>query len=183
MEDLDILGQGVNLLFTESVALNQVFEPQSKTKVVEQLSVFRESQIQKAEETSKRNLEEYEVGYAAVGKCVRCHSKEMSKWSLTKHARAWETLILRGEENNPECIACHSTGYGQPGGFGTLEETEIRKYKSVQCESCHGPMLSHPENKMVQPVEINQKVCVSCHDEANSPTFDYSSYLRQATCQ
>jgi len=182
-EEFENVGKGFNLLFTESVALNQAFEPRKKTKIVNQLATFRDAQIQKAEEISKRSLEEYEVGYAAMGKCVRCHSQEMSKWSLTKHARAWETLILRGEENNPECIACHSTGYGQPGGFGELHETQIRKYKSVQCESCHGPMLSHPQNESVKPVEINEDVCTSCHDEANSPKFEYTSYLRRATCQ
>ena len=182
-KEFEDVGKGFNLLFTESVALNQTFEPRKKTKIVNQLATFRDTQIKKAEEISKRSLEEYEVGYAAMGKCVRCHSQEMSKWSLTKHARAWETLILRGEENNPECIACHSTGYGQAGGFGELNETQIRKYKSVQCESCHGPMLSHPQNESVKPTEINEDVCTSCHDEANSPKFEYTSYIRRATCQ
>ena len=71
-----------------------------------------------------------------MGKCVRCHSQEMSKWSLTKHARAWETLILRGEENNPECIACHSTGYGQPGGFGGY-----MKRKSENTNLCNANLV------------------------------------------
>ena len=185
-EDRDLFfswGEGFNLLFSESIALNKVFEPQSQTKIKEQLDVFRESQIKKAEEISKRKLEDFEVGYAAMGKCVRCHNQEMSKWSLTKHARAWETLIVRGEQDNPECIACHSTGYGQPGGFGELTETQIRKYKSVQCESCHGPMLSHPQNEQIKAQPIDKNLCLSCHDEANSPKFDFESYLRRATCQ
>ena len=178
-----ILGRRVQPSFSESIALNKVFEPKNETRIKKQLDAFRESQIEKAEEISKRKLEEFEVGYAAMGKCVRCHSTEMSKWSLTKHARAWETLIVRGEEDNPECIACHSTGYGQPGGFGELTEIQIRKYKSVQCESCHGPMLSHPQNEEVKSQPITEEICISCHDEAIPPKFDYESYLRRATCQ
>ena len=46
-EEFENVGKGFNLLFTESVALNQAFEPRKKTKIVNQLATFRDAQIQK----------------------------------------------------------------------------------------------------------------------------------------
>ena len=121
--------------------------------------------------------------YASSGSCVNCHSDEFARWTLTGHARAWRVLVERRETENPECIACHTTGYGEAGGFGELSSTNIRKYKSVQCEMCHGPLGGHPNNTSVEAVAITEATCTGCHDEANSPDFDYPTYLARASCQ
>ena len=52
--------------------------------------------------------------------------------------------MRRGETDNPECVGCHTTGYGEPGGLGELTESNVRRFKGVQCEECHGPMGGHP---------------------------------------
>jgi hypothetical protein len=39
-----------------------------------------------------------------------------------------------------KCIGCHVTGFGKTGGYRTkMGKTKIKYYRSVSCESCHGP--------------------------------------------
>jgi len=121
--------------------------------------------------------------YASSGACVNCHSDEFARWTLTGHARAWRSLLERGETNNPECIECHTTAYGEPGGFGEIEPKNIRKFKGVQCEMCHGPLGGHPNDPRVEATAISAETCTGCHDEANSPKFNYDTYLPAASCQ
>lgn len=124
-----------------------------------------------------------EHGYASAGACVGCHTSEFARWSFSPHSRAWESLKLRKKTDDPECVACHVTGWGEPGGMGSLDETDIRKFKGVQCEACHGPVRGHPKDATVEARAITPESCLGCHDEANSPSFDFASYLKRATCQ
>ena len=121
--------------------------------------------------------------YASSGACVNCHSDEFARWTLSGHARAWRALLERDATNNPECVACHSTGFGEPGGLGELTAKNIRKFKGVQCEECHGPMKGHPNDPRAKATPVTEQACLRCHDEANSPDFNYEHYLQQATCQ
>lgn len=122
-------------------------------------------------------------GYAGSGPCLNCHSQEFTRWSLTPHAAAFRPLIEREQTANPECLGCHTTGFGEVGGFGDPTTANVRKYKAVQCEACHGPMRGHPQDPQVKAKRIDEASCVGCHDAANSPQFDYVPYLRRATCQ
>jgi hypothetical protein len=121
--------------------------------------------------------------YASSGACVNCHSDEFARWTLTGHARAWRALLERDATQNPECVGCHSTGFGEPGGLGELTTTNIRKFKGVQCEECHGPMKGHPSESQAKATPVTRQTCLRCHDEANSPNFAYERYLPQASCQ
>ena len=176
-------GIGLNLTYIELNPLNESYDPPSKTNTDVMLDQFKQEQLATAARTAIEPVTNEEVGYASSGACSTCHSKEFAKWVFTDHANAWQSLISRNSQDNPECIQCHTTGFGEVGGLGELTESNIRRFKSVQCESCHGPMLSHPQNESVKPTEINEDVCTSCHDEANSPKFEYTSYIRRATCQ
>ena len=150
--------------------------------VTDRLRVYKAAQRSRAEQQAERS-DPHKPHYASSGACVNCHSGEFARWTLTGHARAWRSLIARGATDNPECVGCHSTAYGQSGGLGKLTATNIRKYKGVQCEMCHGPMGGHPSNPQVHPEAVTQATCVGCHDEANSPDFNFSKYLAQASCQ
>jgi ferredoxin len=43
----------------------------------------------------------------------------------------------RDYTQDAKCLKCHTTGYGKPGGFISMEKTP--HMTGVQCEACHGP--------------------------------------------
>ena len=90
--------------------------------------------------------------YIGAKKCKACHMKQFKSWKKTTMAGSFENLKagVKGAEktkagldadkdytHDADCLKCHTTGYGQPGGFTSIEETP--KLAGVQCESCHGP--------------------------------------------
>jgi len=148
------------------------------------LARFRSATLERAAEVAAAPAAaDGAPAYASSAGCVSCHSAEFARWAYTDHARAWQSLLARGATDNPECIGCHSTAFGQEGGWGELREGNIRRFKGVQCEACHGPMGGHPDNPRVAPKGMSPERCVGCHDAANSPGFDYAAYIGRATCQ
>jgi 2',3'-cyclic-nucleotide 2'-phosphodiesterase (5'-nucleotidase family) len=111
--------------------------------------------------------------YAGSAGCAACHPGPYEQWSSTEHARAYDTLLGVGRWFDPECVACHVTGYGYRGGFASADETPDRV--AVGCESCHGPGAGHPVVSAFLPV--TEEKCLVCHTEPNSPDFVYDEYL------
>ena len=177
---LDEVGSGRNLALVRTIPLSADLDRDGAVST--RLERYQSEQRTRA---AKSASVEPEAGphYASSGACVNCHSDEFARWTLTGHAQAWRVLIQRKATDNPECIGCHTTAYGEPGGFGELSATNIRKFKGVQCEMCHGPMGGHPTDKRVKSGTITSETCTGCHDEANSPDFQYARYLAAATCQ
>lgn len=118
--------------------------------------------------------------YLGHEQCVDCHTGVQGHWARSAHARAWATLVERGEQRTPECLTCHSTGFGAPGGFA--DPDKARHLVGVQCEACHGPMELHvgqsqkPGFKADPGQPVTEATCTRCHDPVNSPRFDYSTY-------
>ena len=165
------------------VPLSATYDDNSTNPKIAQ---FSKEIIQQSQRIAEQPTSATEPGFAASGRCAQCHTAEIAKWSFSKHSRAWESLLThstKGSIENPDCISCHTTGFGQVGGFGEPTDTNIRKFKAVQCEACHGPLQGHPNDTSIEPVPITIQTCIGCHDEANSPDFDFETYLRQATCQ
>lgn len=102
--------------------------------------------------------------YEGVRNCRMCHPDEFRKWSKTKHARAYKLLVLAKQEENEECLRCHTTGYGR-GGF--LDPEKTPDLKGVTCEACHGPGSEHngDETKIVRTPSA--AVCAGCHMEGS----------------
>ena len=119
--------------------------------------------------------------YGGRGTCTECHAGLDAHWTRTPHAVAWKSLVDRGEEHNPDCLPCHTTGFATPGGF--VSPVEDRSLLNVQCEACHGPMLLHSQQNSGSPVRrdpglrVTEATCKRCHDEANSPRFDFDTYF------
>jgi hypothetical protein len=95
------------------------------------------------------------------------------------------TLSKAGKSANADCLACHTTGFGRPGGFpgdGVVEShTDLAR---VGCESCHGPGGEHVKQgaaKTGNIVSLGDKcdscvilqICGRCHDEVNDPGFEF----------
>ncbi len=115
--------------------------------------------------------------YAGVAKCSGCHQPFEESWKKTAHAKAFATLESAGKSADPECLICHTVGYGEEGGFFSIETTP--ELKNVQCEACHGLDMEHLTDfsRPMQPV--TERVCLKCHTESNSPDFDYPLYLEK----
>jgi len=176
-------GEGRNLVYLELSPLNESYDPQKPTKTTDLLQNFKQEKLQEAAQKAQEPITETEFGYASSSSCSTCHSKEFARWVFTGHAKAWESLVLRDSQKNPECLQCHTTGFGEVGGLGELSQSNLRRFKSVQCESCHGPLQGHPDANHVQAKPITPQTCLGCHDEANSPEFNFGSYLSKASCQ
>lgn len=115
--------------------------------------------------------------YSGVKKCAECHQPFEESWKKTRHAGAFASLEHAGKEADPECLICHTVGFGEEGGFFTIEAT--LELANVQCEECHGLDRGHLEDfsKPLRPV--TEKICLKCHTEENSPDFDYPVYLEK----
>ena len=179
-DKLDTEGLSRNLGLVNTIPLSADLDKTSDVsdRLLKYKSDRREEAIQKSVQIS-----DDAPAYASSGACVNCHTSEFARWTMSGHARAWTSLVKRKETNNPECVGCHTTAYGEPGGLGELSESNIRKFKGVQCEMCHGPLSGHPSNPDVTAQPVRESDCIVCHDEANSPDFDFESYLVQASCQ
>ena len=96
------------------------------------------------------------------------------------------------------CLACHTVGFGKPGGYALADPKEKDKTKikkaakaaeareGVGCESCHGPGAEYnklftkikKEKLKYSPDELykigltkmSEKTCLDCHNE-KSPYF------------
>jgi hypothetical protein len=112
--------------------------------------------------------------FVGANRCASCHPAEFREWLTTSHAQGYAVLALRGADRNPECLPCHVTGYGRPGGFQGHRATP--HLEGVQCESCHGPGAGHPPGK-ASPAPPDEGTCRRCHDTGNSPDFSYDGYV------
>ena len=141
-----------------------------------------------------------EYGYIGTKGCKKCHLKQARSWEQTKMAQAYD-LLKPGERadakksvgldpekdytKDSECLPCHTTGYGKPGGFVSLEKTP--ELAGVGCEMCHGAgseytqeqymSLKNKEFKLAEVVKaglispITGETCTTrCHNE-KSPFF------------
>ena len=103
--------------------------------------------------------------YVGMEKCKECHSEHVETYSDWKYSKNFRILELREMEHDSRCLPCHTTGYGQPGGFVSVEETP--HMKNIQCEACHGPASLHLKAPTVEEhqktLSIPENICTKCH--------------------
>jgi hypothetical protein len=117
--------------------------------------------------------EDGQASYMGVDACTDCHDDERKVWDKTGHAHAYATLQKDFKEYNLDCVSCHVTGYGKPGG-STVTWNE--KLRDVQCEQCHGPGSLHaksPTKPGLITLKQEPETCVSaCHHPPHVEGFD-----------
>jgi hypothetical protein len=119
--------------------------------------------------------------YVGGEACGDCHADQVAFWTATRHAAAWETLEAVGKPFDYDCIGCHTTGWGKPGGATMAANESLR---DVQCETCHGPGSIHVDadeddaKKTIQLAPPPELCANRCHTPEHSDTFDRTAYLR-----
>lgn len=59
--------------------------------------------------------------------CKNCHKEQYDFWEKTKHASAYLVLFAKNQHFDPECIGCHSAGYGEKAGFTSIADPLLLK--------------------------------------------------------
>ena len=101
--------------------------------------------------------------YVGAETCKECHFKKHRTWKKSHHPGAFDVLPPKYRAD-PACLNCHTTGYGQKGGFVSHEQTP--EAEGVQCEMCRGPGTAHAtfmtdnEKKQDDPAIIDQGIAL-----------------------
>jgi hypothetical protein len=86
--------------------------------------------------------------YVGSERCGECHEEAYKVWKGSKHSHAYQTLVDAKRPSlrqfDPECIVCHTVGFGHQSGFRDAVTT--KRLMNVGCESCHGPGGLHASN-------------------------------------
>ncbi|HVZ47832.1 MAG TPA: cytochrome c3 family protein [Gemmatimonadaceae bacterium] len=114
--------------------------------------------------------------------CGSCHVDFQVRWASTKHASAWADLQASGHATGT-CEACHTVNdkgnivADTSVGYRT---TKASRYHDVQCESCHGPGLTHASgpnsgNRPLASIRADTNItigCGECHTGVHEPFVD-----------
>ncbi len=116
--------------------------------------------------------------YTGNQKCKRCHSLPSWRYRKDKHAHAFKAIVEKRHEYDPECVRCHTVGFGYITGFMSPDKTPA--LQDVGCEDCHGPGSDHVERPMQTDYgTVTKETCETCHNVQNSPKFVYDEYIKK----
>ena len=104
--------------------------------------------------------------------CKQCHLDVWEQLKDSAHQTAFVSLGKKGQSFNPDCLVCHVVGYEYKNGYD--DRPPFNRLANVQCEACHGYGTQHRrDGKWKQQAAES---CVTCHDQENSPDFDFAVY-------
>lgn len=119
--------------------------------------------------------------YVGSTACKNCHENEFNNFmAYSKKSHSFSAIAKRKtltEQEKKNCFECHTTGYGKPGGFKSLEETP--ELKDTGCEVCHGPGSLHAQTGDPRLIieKITLKDCETCHDETRVSSFKFKPLI------
>lgn len=119
--------------------------------------------------------------YVGQAVCLTCHEPTKAYLAQDLHQHAWPGLEAVHKTMDLDCVSCHVTGFGQPGGSNLAH---LEGLTNVQCESCHGPGSGHVnapfKDKKAQIIgKPTQEVCLTCHTPEHAPRFHYVDYRKR----
>lgn len=90
--------------------------------------------------------------------CGECHDEVSTQWENSAHGHASVVQAFldawASEDNNPECLSCHTTGFNPD--TGTYEK------EGVGCATCHpSDPAEHPQK--IMQTDISSRLCGQCH--------------------
>jgi hypothetical protein len=111
-------------------------------------------------------------GYVGSEACKTCHTDEYQQWETTMHATAFYTLLQVQKHFYPDCVSCHSTGFGYASGYA-IGNKERKPLGGVGCETCHGPGKKHVSSPTRHNTrrEVLIEMCAQCHSAEHHPGF------------
>ena len=118
-----------------------------------------------------------EKTYVGEEVCGTCHLEEYENFTrYAKKAHSFDKIqVLRGELTESEyqgCLNCHTTGYGQSGGF--VDEKTTPDLRNPGCEVCHGPGSVHVETMDKADITtLDIEGCEKCHNNERIKAFNY----------
>lgn len=115
--------------------------------------------------------------FVTNAKCRLCHRDFFVGRKRDMHDHTFNKLLQSGHGDEPQCVGCHSTGFGVKRGFQSTELTP--QLANVQCEGCHGPGSEHIRLNAKggllvgtdQP-ELLKRMCLACHNTRWNRAFD-----------
>ena len=143
----------------------------------EMLTVYRQYQSDLAR-LADVGVARADLTYVGHRACRSCHAKAYDHWKRSGHAKAWKTMVRTRQTANLDCIGCHVTGFERPGGPRRV--SDLKPFRNVGCEACHGPGSAHVEEPTVPVdyIEVPERVCAECHrQQADQKPFVYDERL------
>jgi hypothetical protein len=120
--------------------------------------------------------------YVGSAACKNCHPKEYRSFNAhAKKSKSFKSIERLSAELSQEeikkCYSCHTTGYGRPGGFVSIEKTP--HLKDGGCEVCHGPGSLHVKTKDPGDIKghMTLEECGECHVSERINAFRFKPLI------
>ncbi len=166
----------------------------------------RQKLLKKLCSGTDRQLFNPDTAYTGSAACGKCHPISYKDLAKSRHSATTLRLKVAAPDHwrvpaykrrvvglsKAECLRCHVTGFGRRDGFPAAVPKDPLRHSmaGVGCEACHGPGKAHSDDpkkpRLIAKLggTCNEcsilPICRQCHDDRNSPRFDYRTALEKS---
>ena len=122
------------------------------------------------------------IEYVAASRCGECHPKQYEFWKTTGHAKAYATLVKDKQQGQTNCLMCHTTAMGIPGGFESIEKTP--QFANVNCQDCHRFNIEEHRRPTFKKTPVPRAACEACHTPQINDSLEigYDRMRKEVSC-